>query len=62
MARTAWPRLMTRETAAEYLDRSPASIDRLRRDGLVTARLLRGVRVYDIKDLDAYADSLEPAP
>jgi predicted DNA-binding transcriptional regulator AlpA len=52
-------RLLRRERAAAYLDISPGTFDRLVREGkLPPPKMLEGIRIWDVRDLDARADEL----
>lgn len=51
-----WPRLMKRETAADYLDVSVWQVDQMRRDGLIS--YLPNTKLFDRKKLDATLDEL----
>jgi excisionase family DNA binding protein len=46
--------LLTYQEAADYLRVSPATIDRLVRDGEISSVLIRGRRLFRILDLDEY--------
>ena len=53
------PRLLRRERAAQYLDISPNSFDKLVRDGVLPSpKKLESFKVWDRSDLDALADAL----
>jgi hypothetical protein len=53
------PRALRPPAAAAYIGGSLGLIEQLWRDGLLPYRLVGGVRVALIEDLDAYLDSLE---
>lgn len=56
---TVQPRLLRRERAAQYLDISPGSFDKLVREGAIPApKILESFKVWDRTDLDALADTL----
>ena len=54
------PRLFRRERAAAYLDMSPATFDKLVKDGLIPPpkQLSSNIKAWDRPDLDSYADHL----
>jgi prophage regulatory protein len=53
------PRLLRRERAANYLDMSAASFDKLVKDGVVPApKKLHSFKMWDRAELDAFADHL----
>ena len=49
-----WPRLMKRETLAEYLDRSTDYVDELRRAGSIA--FFPGTKLFDRKVIDKWLD------
>lgn len=51
-----WPRLMKRETLAEYIDRSTDYVDGLRRDGKIA--YVPGTTLYDRCVIDKWLDGL----
>jgi len=53
------PRALRPPDAAAYIGGTAGLIEQLWRDGLLPYRLVGGVRVTLIEDLDAYLDSLE---
>ncbi len=54
-----WPQLMSKATAAEYLDVSTSTLNREIAGGRIRARLMRGKPMYSRDDLDSYIESLE---
>jgi len=54
-----WPRAMRPPLAALYIGGTSGLVEQLWRDGLLPFRLVGGVRVALIEDLDAYLNSLE---
>jgi hypothetical protein len=53
------PRALRPVAAAAYIGGTPGLIEQLWRDGELPYRLVGGVRVALLEDLDAYLDSLE---
>lgn len=53
------PRALRPPEAAKYIAGTAGLIEQLWRDGLLPYRLVGGVRVALIEDLDAYLDGLE---
>lgn len=51
-----WPRLMRRETLAEYMDRSTDYVDGLKRAG--TIAYVPGTTLYDKRAIDKWLDGL----
>ncbi len=54
-----WPRAMRPPLAALYIGGTSGLVEQLWRDGLLPFRLVGGVRVALIEDLDDYLNSLE---
>ena len=54
-----WPGLMSRETAAAYLDCSPRHLDQLQAQGLVIPSKAHAGKRFLIEELDRYRLSLE---
>ena len=54
----SWPELMTEATAAAFMDCSPQTIERLRREKKIAPRQLRGLARYHIDDLREFAREL----
>lgn len=53
---TRWPRLMKRETLAEYIDRSTDYVDGLRKEGKIA--YVPGTTLYDRCVIDKWLDGL----
>ncbi|SRR5216684_1042182 len=53
------PRALRPPDAARYIGGTAGLIEQLWRDGMLPYRLVGGVRVALVEDLDAYLDSLE---
>lgn len=58
--RHRWPRTMRKATAAEYVERSVATFDRMVADGTMPEPFfLGGAEAWDIQDLDQAVDALK---
>lgn len=55
-----WPRLLSRELAADYVGLGVSTIDGL--DGFPEPKQVGRRRLYDIRDLDRWADALAGLP
>ena len=58
VTRYGWPRLMSREVAAAYLNIGARTLDRLQADHKVIPKDVGGGKRFDIRELDRYVDSL----